>query len=351
MTKKHAILTSGLLVLSLVAMTPAFADQGQMQQPQHVGFFGRIGNFFGDLFHWHSTNEDAISNGPQNDSTNNRAGVRGTVSAINGNTITLTAVSMKDTTTSTYTIDATNAKIEKFVSGSAPTSITVSNIASGDTIMVFGTLSGTTLTASTIMDGVPVMGQGQQRSGVMGTVTSISGNTITVTSKNSTDTTGATYTIDATNAKILKGKNTTIAITDIKIGDTIMAQGTVTGTSVAATVIHDGVPMRGDGLGMKSGHGISGTVSAVSGNTLTVAGSNDTVYTIDATNAKILKAVSGAQPQSITVSSITVGDTVRVSGPTNGATITATYIYDGQFSRGVMMGRSHFGKASVSNTN
>lgn len=81
-----------------------------------------------------------------------------------------------------------------------------------------------------------------------GTVTAVSGNTITVTGKN-----GTTYTVDAGSAAITK--NMTVTAADIKVGDTLMAQGTLTGTSVAATVIHDGVPPSGmSHMGMGFGH-------------------------------------------------------------------------------------------------
>ncbi len=65
------------------------------------------------------------------------------------------------------------------------------------------------------------------------------------------------YTVDATNAKIYKGSVTsTVAVSDIAQGDTVMVQGTITGTNVAATVIRDGVGgMMGGRPGMGFGHG------------------------------------------------------------------------------------------------
>ncbi len=69
----------------------------------------------------------------------------------------------------------------------------------------------------------------------MGKVTAINGNTITVNSKNNT-----MYTIDATTAQVVKNRNTIITLSDVKIGDTIMAKGTVDGTTVTASSIFDG---------------------------------------------------------------------------------------------------------------
>jgi len=91
---------------------------------------------------------------------------------------------------------------------------------------------------------------GMMKPAVVGQVTAISGNTITITSKqgfnrqNNTTTTPTltttTFSIDATNAKIEKA-GTTGTIASIVVGDTIMVQGTTTGTNVVATNIRDGI--------------------------------------------------------------------------------------------------------------
>ncbi|MFZ2049281.1 MAG: hypothetical protein WAV25_03235 [Minisyncoccia bacterium] len=83
------------------------------------------------------------------------------------------------------------------------------------------------------------------RPAVMGTVSTINGNIITVTSrmkqkKTSTTIAPTTYTIDATSAVI--NKNGAVGtITSILVGDIISVQGTVTGTNVVATKIYDGL--------------------------------------------------------------------------------------------------------------
>src|SRR6185369_10907714 len=104
--------------------------------------------------------------------------------------------------------------------------------------------------------------------GVMGTVAAISGNTLTVTGKDNTS-----YSVDVSNAKFLKGSQgsapTTASLADIQVGDTVGIRGTVTGTSVVATEVMDGVlGMHGSGPGR--GRGVHGTVTAVSGSTVTI---------------------------------------------------------------------------------
>ncbi len=82
----------------------------------------------------------------------------------------------------------------------------------------------------------PGFGHGPRGHGVQGTVSAISGNTITVTHAD-----GTTYTIDASKAKVTKMVE--LSVSDIKIGDTIGAEGAVSGTIVTANHIMDGVPM------------------------------------------------------------------------------------------------------------
>lgn len=73
------------------------------------------------------------------------------------------------------------------------------------------------------------------RRGVMGKVTAVSGNTITVTGPN-----GTSYTVDASSATV--SKIVTIPVGQITVGDTVGVQGTLSGTNVTATHVMDGIP-------------------------------------------------------------------------------------------------------------
>lgn len=161
----------------------------------------------------------------------------GAVTAISGTTITMTSKPMANKETSAtaenaiiYTVDASKATVTKNGTASA-----VSDIAVGDTIVVKGTISGTTITATSIQNnqGKGLETQGTGEPVVSGTVSAISGNTITITTK-----TKITYTVDASNAKIKKN-NADATISGVAVGDTIMVQGTFSGTSVTATSITD----------------------------------------------------------------------------------------------------------------
>lgn len=167
--------------------------------------------------------------------------------------------------------------------------------------------------------------------GAAGTVTAVNGNTITITGKD-----GTTYTVEAGAAAITK--DMTASLTDIKVGDTIMAQGSTSGTTVTATAIHDGKMPEGGmhGRGGMGGveRGVHGTVTAVSGTTLTVTATNPTTsttatYTVDASSAKVLKGDGTTKPADSTLSAVAVGDTVGIQGEVTGTNIVAKMIIDG----------------------
>jgi hypothetical protein len=105
---------------------------------------------------------------------------------------------------------------------------------------------------------------------VTGTVASVSGSVITLTAKN-----GGSYAVNAASAKIMKS-GATVDITSILPGDLLMARGTLSGLSMTATTIVDGVMQKPVGTaGVKPGavlgaHGLMGSISAINGTSLTL---------------------------------------------------------------------------------
>jgi hypothetical protein len=193
--------------------------------------------------------------------------------------------------------------------------------------------------------------------GVFGTVTAINGTSLTVTSKtfgfqhssSSAATTAAAtvYTVDASNATVYKD-NATSTISVVATGDTLMVQGTISGTNVVARTIRDGVVPGGamgeQGMGGGLGRGasstrmnasstpiitgngepvIAGSISAISGDTLTVTNASNVTYSVDATNAKIVK-----NGTSTALANITTGDNVVIQGVVNGTSVTASSVID-----------------------
>jgi len=184
----------------------------------------------------------------------------GKVVSVSGTTITLTGNDAK-----TYTIDASSAKVLKFTAPATPpaapapgtkpvrptpATITVADIQPGDTLLVQGTANGTSVTATTIVDGVLAKGWRGGGAGMGGrsfggprlggTVTAVNGTIVTV-SQTQKDGTVKTYTIDTSSAKI--HKTVDISTSDIQVGDNLNVRGTLSGTSVSATDIMDGLMM------------------------------------------------------------------------------------------------------------
>jgi hypothetical protein len=160
--------------------------------------------------------------------------IDGNVTALSGTTITLTEEANEGSTV--YAVDASKATVMKAGAASE-----LSAVAVGDKIFVQGTQNGSNVTATAIDDGRPQGGSRPGRGpGIMGTLSAVNNTTLTVTGKD-----GKTYTVDASSAKLLKNSGsatapTTVVVSDLKVGDTVMVQGTVTGTSVAATSVFDG---------------------------------------------------------------------------------------------------------------
>ena len=115
--------------------------------------------------------------------------------------------------------------------------------------LITAVLTGATaLTASaqSMMSGRRVGANAKMTPGVFGTVSSVNGTMITVDSRGfGTNKATTTYSVDAGSAVIMKN-NATSTLSSVAVGDRIFAQGKVSGTSVAATTIRDGV-MRGNG--------------------------------------------------------------------------------------------------------
>jgi hypothetical protein len=200
-------------------------------------------------------------------------GVFGTVTAISGNSLTVSSKGFgANATATTYTVDATSATVTK--NGAASS---LGNVAVGDMVSIQGTVSGTNVTATALRDGMMgrmgikpgqhatstkpasiIQGNGQPVIG--GNVTAINGSSLTVTNKSN-----VTYTVDATNATIEK-VNATSSVSNIAVGDNVIVQGTVNGTSVtAASVIDSGAVSTNSTANTSSTHrgGIGGFLGGI----------------------------------------------------------------------------------------
>jgi hypothetical protein len=172
----------------------------------------------------------------------------GKVESVSGSTITLSAQGMKKTTSTNYTVDASNATITKRSMGmpgsGTSTSMTVADIHVGDHLMVIGTASGTSVSATSITDQPVIMPK--DRSLFYGTVTAASGTALTITAPETKMSSSTTYTIDASAATLMAGNcmkgnasSSSSTLADIKVGDSITVAGTLSGSTITATKIWD----------------------------------------------------------------------------------------------------------------
>lgn len=223
-----------------------------------------------------------------------RPAVFGTVASIDGTSLTVTqgarpsfGTSTPAMATTTYSVDASNATVFKNNATS-----TISSVLVGDMVAVQGTVSGTDVTATTIRDGlVPMMGRmgmmgsstgprgpggyrnasstngmpaspitGNGQPVIAGSISAINGNSLTVTDKSS-----VSYTVDVTNAKIVEGQNT-IAVSNLAVGDNVIIQGSVEGSSVtASSVIDQKAPAAGSNPSSPAPHNGGGIFGAIGG--------------------------------------------------------------------------------------
>jgi hypothetical protein len=153
--------------------------------------------------------------------------------------------------------------------------------------------------------------------GVMGTVTAVKGDMITIKS-----TTGTTYTVDISDAVVRSASNPAIAV-----NDNIYVQGVVDDNAIVATLVINGKTKPAAPSEDDKRNAIVGTVTAKSGTTLTVLGKTGTTYTVAAANASVWEKGN----DNSSVSNIDVGDSVVVQGTVNGSAVTATRIHTVSF--------------------
>lgn len=134
-----------------------------------AGAFAGAATFFGSMFGLHVPflHQEAGSTTPPQmhaSSTEEHAGmmwrngssspmmptVVGKVSAVDGTTLTILGHEGRDTATTTYSVDASDTKVLKAGVGTT----TVSSIKSGDMVAVLGILSGSSVSAKLILDGL-----------------------------------------------------------------------------------------------------------------------------------------------------------------------------------------------------
>ncbi len=168
---------------------------------------------------------------------------------------------------------------------------------------------------------------------VVGTVASVSGNTITIATSNN-----ATFTIDITNAKLKDEFDPSLTLGSIQVGDKIAVTGTITNNNVTATAIRDIT------IAQKYKTYV-GKVTAVNGSSLTVQTRKSGSVTVNAASSAMIKKAG----QTAQLSDITVGTNIVATGTidptTNNLNATEIRILAGVRAHGFGHGQGHaFGR-------
>lgn len=220
--KKYIILTAVVVITLLTTSGSAIAHA--MGGKNHAGF----------------------SFNSKNGNRSNRPGMGGAVAAINGTSLTITG---HDGTT--YTVDTSKAKITRGFGPNTET-LALTDIKVGDKIGIMGTISGTNITAKTIINGVGMLrdkkADGQEKTHVVGKILTVSPFSLTLEVKPfggrmmnaqaSTET--LTYTVDSTSNTTVTKDGTAASLGDLTVGQIIIATGKVDSTAktVGATKIN-----------------------------------------------------------------------------------------------------------------
>lgn len=112
------------------------------------------------------------------------------------------------------------------------------------------------------------------------------------------------FTVDTTGAVITRIPNTVISLADLAVGDFVSVQGTKTDTTIAATKVFV-IP-----LGIHKAE-VKGTVTAVSGNTITLLTKKGFTATV---NTDANTKFSGEHNTPMTLTDVIVGSKLKVEG-------------------------------------
>ncbi len=226
--KKKYLIASGALMLAMLTATPALADsdRGDKFKLNSDGRFQVKLNLFDRD---NNRNDDNDKKDKRDDdrkhatstSATSTVSVNGTVTAIQGTTITLAG-----SNGTTYTLNAAGIAIQ----GDHDATIALSSVAVGDKLQVKGTVNGSVITPVKITDKSFKSPKPVRDSFGIGVVTSIVGNTFTLGPVGNNGTT--TVTTNATTSYRIGGQATTSGA--LSVGQLVILRGAATANQTFA---------------------------------------------------------------------------------------------------------------------
>lgn len=217
------IIATGVVSLALLAAAPVFADSesGSSDNGLHLGVFARILKDTRDdrreeRREAREERTEARKDASANESTAHEFTIRGKVTFVSGTTLTVQGAQG-----AVYTVNAANAS----VTGHNNTQLTLSSIATGDTVKVTGSLSGSVIVATKIKDTSDLTGK-VIRAVNAGVVTAINGTTVLFDTFGASGTSSAT--VNANTKYVLDGEVSSSSA--LKAGSHVIIAGTSTAT-------------------------------------------------------------------------------------------------------------------------
>ena len=248
----------------------------------------------------------------------------GVVTAINGGVLTLQR--QGPGASGTLTVDTTSATTFRSGPGATSGALTLAQLRTGEHVMVGGTLSGSTVSATwvAVHPGGPrgrgPIGGGPGRPALSGVITAISGGVLTLQRQGP----GAsgTLTVDTTSATTFRSgpgpKSGALTLAQLRTGEHVAVQGTLSGSTVGATAVF-----------VRPAPPLSGVVTAINGGVLTLQrqgpGASGTL-TVDTTGATIFRSGPGPKSGALTLAQLRTGEHVAVQGTLSGSTVGATAV-------------------------
>lgn len=146
---------------------------------------------------------------------------------------------------------------------------------------------------------------------IRGTVSAVSGTTLTLASAN-----GGVHTVAVNSSTVIQGDgNTSLALSNVRVGDTVRVKGALqSGVVTASKIVNTSA--------IDNSVSTVGTMSALSGSTITLVGSNGATYSVLTTGARI----DGSTDTAAQLAKYRVGDSIHVKGSLFSGVITATKI-------------------------
>ena len=244
-----------------------------------------------------------------------RGGLQGMITAINGGVLTLRRQGPGPGGSGTLTVDTSGSTtFQEGGPGVKTGTLTLSQLRVGERIAVQGTLSGSTVSATTVAV--------QPAPPLSGVITAINGGVLTLQRQGPGG--SGTLTVDTSGSTSFQergpgAKTGTLALSQLRVGERVAVRGARSGSTVSATSV-----------AVQPAPPLSGVITAINGGVLTLRrqgpGGGSGTLTVDTGGSTSFRGGPGAKTGTLTLSQLRVGERIAVRGTRSGSTVSATVV-------------------------